>query len=88
MKKLMQGCGSGSAWIRIHFPCWIRILIQEGKFVNQKLNKCKEIANNFNFIKFFKSKFAQAPLFFMFEQSYMFLQLKRKLFMIFFFKFG
>ena len=29
---LLQGCGSGSAWIRIHFPSWIRI--QEGKFVN------------------------------------------------------
>ena len=24
--------GSGSAWVRIHFPAWIRI--QEGKFVN------------------------------------------------------
>ena len=23
-----QGCGSGSAWIRIHFPSWIRIRIQ------------------------------------------------------------
>ena len=23
-----QGCGSGSAWILIHFPSWIRILIQ------------------------------------------------------------
>ena len=24
-----QGCGSGSAWIRIHFPPWIRILRYE-----------------------------------------------------------
>ena len=24
-----QGCGSGSAWIRINFPSWIRI--QQGK---------------------------------------------------------
>ena len=24
----------GSAWIRIHFPSWIRIRIQEGKYVN------------------------------------------------------
>ena len=23
-----QGCGSGSAWIRIYFPSWIRIRIQ------------------------------------------------------------
>ena len=29
-----QGYGSGSAWIRIYFPSWIRIRIQEGKFVN------------------------------------------------------
>ena len=31
-----QGCGFGSAWIRIHFSSWIRIRIriQEGKFVN------------------------------------------------------
>ena len=56
-----QGCGSGSTWIRIHFPSWIRIRIQEGKYVNKKLKKCKEIANNCNFIKFFKCKFAQAP---------------------------
>ena len=34
--------------------------------------KCKEIANNCKFIKFFKSKFAQAPLFLTFEQSFMF----------------
>ena len=27
-----QDCGFGSAWIRIHFPPWIRI--QEGKFVH------------------------------------------------------
>ncbi len=27
----MQGCGSGSAWIRISLSCWIRIWIQEGK---------------------------------------------------------
>ncbi len=26
-----QGCGSGSAWIRINLSCWIRIRIQEGK---------------------------------------------------------
>ena len=31
---LHQGCGSGSTWIRIHFSSWIRIRIQEGKFVN------------------------------------------------------
>ena len=39
---VVQGCGSGSAWIRIHFPpgsgsafnMQIRIRIQEGKFVN------------------------------------------------------
>ena len=30
--SFVQGCGSGSAWIRIHFSSWIRI--QEGKFVN------------------------------------------------------
>ena len=59
---------------------WIRIRIQEGKFVDKKLTKkCKEIANNCNFIKFFKSKFAQAPLFLTFEQSFMFLQLKKTL---------
>ena len=29
-RTLVQGCGSGSAWIRIHFPSWI----QEDKFVN------------------------------------------------------
>ena len=23
-----QGCGSGSAWIRIHFPSWIRLRVQ------------------------------------------------------------
>ena len=28
------GCGSGSAWIRSHFPSSIRIRIQERKFVN------------------------------------------------------
>ena len=34
--------------------------------------KCKEIANNCNFIKFLKSKFAQAALFLTFEQSFRF----------------
>ena len=24
----VKGCGSGSAWIHIHFPFWIRIRIQ------------------------------------------------------------
>ena len=70
-----QGCGSGSLWIRIHFPSWIRI--QEGKFVY-------EIANNCKFIKCFKSKFAQAPLFLTFEQSFMFLPLKKPLHDFFF----
>ena len=65
-----QGCGSGSAWNRINFPS--RIRIQEGKFVNLKLKKCKEIANNCNFLKFLKSKLAQAPFFLTFEQSFRF----------------
>ena len=44
---------------------------------------------NCNFIKFSKSKIAQAPLFLNFEQSFFFFYNLRKLFMIFFFfKFG
>ena len=62
------GTGSGSAFS-------MRIRIQEGKFVHWKLKKCKEISNNRNFIRFLKSKFAQAPLFLTFY--FMFLQLKK-----------
>ena len=55
-----QGCGSGSAWIRIHFTSWIRIRIQYvdpdpgGKIFQIKTEKGKEIANNCNFIQFLK----------------------------------
>ena len=57
--------GSGS-------PFNMRIRIQEGKNFNGKLKKCKKIANNGKFIKFFKSTFLQATLFLNFEQSFMF----------------
>ncbi len=37
-----QGCGSGSAWIRINLSCWIRIRIQKGKNDPQKKDKVKK----------------------------------------------
>jgi hypothetical protein len=40
-----QGCGSGSAWIRINLSFWIRIRIEEGK--NDPENKKKR--RNFMF---------------------------------------
>ena len=46
-----QGCGSGSAWIRIHFLSWIRIHIQEGKFWRKKQKKRKKISKNCKFIE-------------------------------------
>jgi hypothetical protein len=39
----VQGCGSGSAWVRINLSCWIRIRIQEGK-MTQKYRKSKEFS--------------------------------------------
>ena len=39
----MQGCGSGSAWIRINFPSWIRI--PEENILKYKKKKCREIGN-------------------------------------------
>ena len=47
-----------------------------GLICQLKTEKCKEIANNCNLIKFFKSKFAKAPLFLTFEQSFMFFTTK------------
>ena len=41
-----------------------------GKICRLKIEKCKEIADNCNFIKCFESKFSQAPLFLTFEQSF------------------
>ena len=58
-----QGCGSGSAWI------------QEGKFVNYKLKKCKEIANNCNFIRFFKVNLYKLHCFLLLGNLLCFLQL-------------
>ena len=42
-----QGCGSGSAWIRIHFISWIRI--QRVNFEG-KTEKYKKINDNCTFI--------------------------------------
>ena len=57
-KIYFQGCGSGSAFI---FPFWIRI--QEGKISNKNR---KNAQVNSNFVR----KFAQAPFFLTFEQSF------------------
>jgi serine/threonine protein kinase len=35
--SINQGCGSGSAWIRINSSCWIQI--QEGKMTHKKRKK-------------------------------------------------
>ena len=62
-------------WIRILFPSWIQIRIQYtdpepgGKIFKIKTEKMQ---GNWEFIQFFKVKFAQAPLFLTFEQSFMF----------------
>ena len=49
---LNQGCEFGSAWIRIQFPSWFRILIQnadpdpgEENRRKKTRKKCKEIVN-------------------------------------------
>ena len=72
-----QGCGSGSGWIRIHFPSWIRI--QKGKFVTKNRKNAMEIANNCRFIKLFKSEFAKIHCFLLLSNFLCFLQLKNTL---------
>ena len=83
MRGKPQGCGSGSesAWIRIHFPSWIRIWIRiqyadpdpGGEIFQIKTEKNARklliAASLFNF----SSNLHKAPLFLTFEQSFMFL---------------
>ena len=38
-----QGCGSGSAWIRIHFPSCIRIRIQNKIFSNKNRKNARKL---------------------------------------------
>ena len=64
---LRQYCGSGFAWIRIHFPSWIRIRIQYadpdpgGKNLRGKQKIAKKTEENFN-KKVLKTKCGQNPL--------------------------
>ena len=75
-KKFFNSFNNKSSCLMSITGLWIRIRIDPhsfslldpdpdpgGKICQLKLKKCKEIANNCNFIKFLKNKFAQAQLF-------------------------